>query len=185
MHLKRQAFKKKINKICFLAIIFLSSAVFAAKDAPIHIEADRMVSQEQENSVVFIGNVDARQDDIIIRTDEMTVFYVPTESGEKIMKGSSSVDKLICKGNVEISRANWLGTGNRMDYYASERKVILTGDAKAWKDQNMVSGKKIIYYLDEGRSVVEGGTEAVVQDLHGEQKSGRVQAVIHPDSNNK
>ena len=34
-----------------------------------------MISQEQENSVVFIGNVDARQGDLTIRTDEMTVYY--------------------------------------------------------------------------------------------------------------
>ncbi len=146
-------------------MIFLATAATAD---PIHIEADRMISQEQENSVIFLGNVDAKQDDIIIRSDEMTVYYAPSNK----VGGSSSVKKLICKGNVEISRGNWLGTGNRMDYFSAERKVVLSGDAKAWQDQNMVLGKKIIYYLDEGRSVIE-------QD---KQKQGRVQAVIHPDA---
>ncbi len=139
--------------------------------APIHIEADRMVSQEQNNSVVFIGNVDARQGGVVIRADEMTVYYTRGKDKKK-KQSTSQVKKLICRGHVEISQGDWLGTGKRMDYFANERKVILSGDAKAWQGQNMVSGKTIIYYLDEKRSIVE-------QD---KSKPGRVKAVIHPDS---
>ena len=139
--------------------------------APIHIEADRTVSQEQNNSVVFIGNVDARQGKIVIRADEMTVYYTRSKE-KKNSKPTSKVKKLICRGHVEISQGDWLGTGKRMDYFADQRKVILSGDAKAWQGQNMVSGKTIIYYLDEKRSIVE-------QDKN---KPGRVRAVIHPGS---
>ena len=46
-------------------------------DKPINIEADRMISQEEKNSVVFIGNVDASQGKVTIRTDEMTIYYQP------------------------------------------------------------------------------------------------------------
>lgn len=151
-------------------------ATFGADDtvAPIHIEADRMISQEQDNSVVFIGNVDARQGGITIRADEMTVFYTQSDK-TKGKSSTSQVKKLVCKKNVEITQDDWLGTGNRMDYLAKERKVILSGDAKAWQGQNMVSGKTIIYYLDDKRSIVE-------QD---KTKSGRVKAVIHPESDKK
>ena len=67
------------------------------------------------------------------------------------------MEKLICKDNVKITQGDWLGTGDRMDYFAKERKVVLTGNAKAWQGQNMVAGKTIIYYLDEKRSIVETG----------------------------
>ncbi|HHD64048.1 MAG TPA: lipopolysaccharide transport periplasmic protein LptA, partial [Desulfobulbaceae bacterium] len=154
--------------------MLLSGSVFAESNSstPIHIEADRMISQEQKNSVVFIGNVDAKQGDITIRADEMTVYYTEDKSKKKGHGRSSEVKKLICKKNVEITQDDWLGTGNRMDYFAKDRKVILSGDAKAWQGQNMVSGKTIIYYLDEKRYSVE-------QD---KKKSGRVKAVIHPES---
>ncbi len=46
-----------------------------AADAPIHIEANRMTSTEKSNAVVFTGDVDAKQGDVRIRSDEMTVFY--------------------------------------------------------------------------------------------------------------
>jgi len=157
-----------------IGLILLAASPGFSEDEPIHIEADRMVSQEQENSVVFIGNVDASQGKITIRSDEMTVYYSQADK-TKPKSQSSQVKKLICKGNVEVTQDDWLGTGKRMDYFAKDRKVILTGDAKAWQGQNMVAGKTIIYYLDEKRSIVE-------QD---QAKPERVKAVIHPESDTK
>jgi len=168
-----RVFRNTLNTLMLAgALLFVSGAVGAEKSsAPIQIEADRMISQEQDNSVVFMGHVDARQGEVVIRTDEMTVFYVQSKKGARQEK-SSKVKKLICKGNVEITQGDWLGTSRRMDYFAKDRKAILTGDAKAWQGKNMVSGKTITYYLDEGRSIVE-------QD---KKKTGRVKAVIYPKS---
>jgi lipopolysaccharide export system protein LptA len=167
-----------------LLAVWVSGPAHAAgalgkSSAPINIEADRMVSQEKDNSVVFSGNVDARQGDLMIRTDEMTVYY--SGDATKGGQGSSQVKKLICQGNVQISQGSWLGTGKRMDYYAADRKVILSGEAKAWQGQNMVAGKTITYFLDEGRSIVEGpatAAETGQKDKGG--KPGRVKAVIQP-----
>lgn len=140
-------------------------------EAPIHIEANKMTSTEKSNSVVFSGDVDAKQGDVRIRSDEMTVFYHDMESDPKgkdkkkaapaaDKKTTQQVEKLICVGNVEVTRGEWLGTGKKMVYLSKERQVILTDNAKAWQGQNMVSGDKIIYYLDEGRSEVIGGSKA-------------------------
>ena len=137
---------------------------------PISIEANRMVSQEQKNSVVFIGKVDARQGNLTIKSDEMTVFYAEGQQGGQ---PTNQMEKLICTGNVKISQGDWLGAGERMDYFARERKAILSGNAKAWQGQDMVSGKSIVYYLDEKRSVVEPDS------------SNRVRAIIHPESKKK
>lgn len=151
-------------------------------DAPIHIEANRMTSTEHTNSVVFTGEVDAKQADVRIRSDEMTVYYTPAEEKkkEKQKKTSQQVEKLICIGNVEITRGEWLGTSKKMVYLSKERQVILTGNAKAWQGQNMVSGEKIIYYLDEGRSEVIGGRPATtVGDAGaGKKKPSRVNMTI-------
>lgn len=170
--------------LLFTGIMLLFSTVNAAESpqTPIHIEADRMVSQEQDSSVIFTGNVDARQGELLIRTDEMTVYYIQSKEN-KGKKGSSDVNKLICKGNVQISQGDWLGTGNRMDYYAQDRKVILSGDAKGWQGQNMVAGKTITYFLDEGRSIVEGPVSA--DGKAGKSKPGRVKAVIQSKTSNK
>lgn len=174
----------RLTTLLLSGIILLSSTVIAAEtpQVPIHIEADRMVSQEKDNSVIFTGNVDARQGELLIRTDEMTVYYIQDNNNDG-EKGASEVNKLICKGNVQISQGNWLGTGQRMDYYAKDRKVILSGDAKGWQGQNMVAGKTITYFLDEGRSIVEGPVNASGEGDKG--KPGRVKAVIQPNAANK
>ena len=156
-----------------------------AAEAPIHIESNRMTSTEKSNSVVFSGDVDAKQGDVRIRADEMTVFYNTLESTAKQpvpkdkkkpaapqaeKKTSQQVEKLICTGNVEVSRGEWLGTAKKMLYLSKERQVILTENAKAWQGQNMVSGEKIIYYLDEGRSEVIGGSKATAGEGDGSKK---------------
>ena len=153
--------------ICLAAGLFLSGGTTAwgASDAPIHVEANRMESTEKSNSVIFTGDVDARQGDVRIRSDEMTVFYTPApaenpKNKNEKKKTSQQVEKLICIGNVELTRGEWLGTSKKMVYLSKERQVILTENAKAWQGQNMVSGDKIIYYLDEGRSEVIGNKTA-------------------------
>jgi lipopolysaccharide export system protein LptA len=92
----------QLTTLLLSGIMLLFSTVNAAESpqVPIHIEADRMISQEQDNSVMFTGNVDARQGELLIRTDKMTVYYVQNENNNG-KKGSSEVNKLICNGNVQ------------------------------------------------------------------------------------
>ncbi len=172
------AFARRTLGITALALLACATSCIAAEEPsePINIEANRMVSQENANSVVFIGNVDARQGKLTILADEMTVYYTEKKGHQdKTDKTSSQMEKLNCKNNVKITQGDWLGTGDRMDYTAKERKVVLTGNAKAWQGQNMVAGKTIIYYLDEKRSVVE--PDATSKE--------RVRAVLHPESKKK
>jgi lipopolysaccharide export system protein LptA len=152
------------NSCLFLGLLFFYPMALFAEDAPIRIEANSMTSTEKTNSVVFKGDVDARQGDVRIRSDEMIVYYTAQDqdnTGKNNDKtASQQVEKLDCLGNVEITKGEWLGTSQKMIYLSQERQVILTGDAKAWQNQNMVSGEKIIYYLDEGRSEVSGDRPA-------------------------
>jgi lipopolysaccharide export system protein LptA len=167
-----------------LALLLFGPGTLYASDAPIHIEADRMTSTEQTNSVVFTGEVDAKQADVRIRSDEMTVYYTQQSKDQKDKTGEKSasqqVEKLVCIGNVEITRGEWLGTAKKMTYLSKERQVILTDNAKAWQNQNMVSGDKIIYYLDEGRSEVIGDSSATMggSTKPGAKKPARVNMTI-------
>jgi lipopolysaccharide export system protein LptA len=169
-----------IGTLCFLAAVFATSGIQAA-EAPIHIEANHMTSTEKTNSVVFTGDVDAKQGDVRIRSDEMIVHYSEAnqQGNEGEQKVSQQVEKLICNGNVEITRGEWLGTSKHMVYLSQERQVILTGNAKAWQGQNVVTGEKIIYYLDEGRSEVVGDRPAAtVGDADQPKTPGRVNMTI-------
>jgi lipopolysaccharide export system protein LptA len=155
----------------FIAAPALSAEKAITNKSPINIEADRMVSLEQKNSVLFSGNVQATQADVKINSNEMTVYYSQASKGS-----GQEVKKILCAGNVEVIKGDWLGTGDRMDYLASERKVVLSGGAKAWQGKNQVSGETIVYYLDEGRSEVIPANTATTAG----KKGGRVNATIIP-----
>ena len=138
--------------------------------APIHIEADRMESDQKKEAVVFAGNVEAKQGDMVIRADEMTVFYQAEQEDEETGKqqapasagvaaGGKSIRKLFAKGNVKIVKEGWIASGDMVDYFAEERKVLLTGNTKVWQDNNMVSGETVTIFLDEGKSIVERSPE--------------------------
>lgn len=173
----------RIWAVIFMLAFALNTSVFA-EDEPIHIEANHMTSTEKTNSVLFTGEVDAKQGDVRIRSDEMTVYYTKKEATKakksaETGKAKQQVKKLICIGNVEVTRGDWLGTGKKMTYLSRERQVILTGNAKAWQEQNMVTGEKIIYYLDEKRSEVVGSqTASTVAGKPGQKKPSRVNMTI-------
>ena len=160
------------------SIAGLAHAEDAAAEAPVYIEADRMESDQQRDVVVFTGSVQAKQGDIVINADEMTVNYsatAPEKTGNEPQdeKITQKIKTILARGNVKVVKGDWIATGNTMRYFSSERKVWLSGNAKAWQDQNRISGEHIIMYLDEGRSVVEGSGP----------EGERVKAYIYTDGN--
>jgi len=169
---------KSLSLLLFLGLFFAGSLQAQTKPGgSINIEADRMETNQQKNSVHFTGNVEARQNDLTIWSDSMTVHYADgAGSGiEKTAPLSQTVDALVSEGNVRIKSGTWTASGDRMEYYEKERKVILTGNTKVWENNNTVTGERIELFLDEGRSVVEKGGK-------GEE---RVKAFFYPDSSSK
>lgn len=162
---------------CCLGLLSVTSPYSFADEVPISITADEMMSTEKDSSVTFKGDVDAKQGDLRIRSDKMTVFYSAAEHSEST-NVSQQVDKIVCKGNVEITREDWLGTSDEMTYLADKKEIFLTGNAKFWQGQNMVAGEKIVYYMNEGRSEVLGGDEQTTTVVGGEKKKKRVNMTI-------
>ena len=82
-----------------------------------------------------------------------------------------------------LGNCPFLGTSKKMVYLSQEQQVILTDNAKAWQNQSMVSGDKIIYYLDEGRSEVIGNSSATTEGSKetGDKKPSRVNMTIRQD----
>lgn len=160
-----------------LSILAFAAPVYAAKEPPIQIEADKMTAVEKDQSVIFSGNVDAKQGDVRIRSDIMTIYYVEKETSDKKSRDAQQVEKIICKGNVEVTSKEWLGTSETMHYFSKKNLVQLIGDAKAYKGQNMVQGERIDYHLDTGQSEVFGA-KTTVDKTKDTKKKGRVNMTI-------
>ena len=132
----------------------------AEKNGPVTVDADQLENRQKEGVIVFTGNVVASQNNSTQYADRMEVYL--DAKGESIVRTVST-------GNVRIVTKDCrMGTARRAEYYDAEQRVVLIGNARVWRDDNVVSGERITIYLAEDRSVVEGGTQA------------RVKAVFYP-----
>ncbi|MDF1613827.1 lipopolysaccharide transport periplasmic protein LptA [Desulfurivibrio dismutans] len=124
------------------------------------IESDRMETGAEPNSVVFSGQVVARQGELTVYAETMTIFHLSQEEQEQLPPGDRrQLKKLHATGQVRVEAEEWIGTGDTMEYTETERRVLLAGNARAWQEGNLVTGQSITIYLDEGRSIVERGED--------------------------
>jgi lipopolysaccharide export system protein LptA len=125
------------------------------KAQPVTVDADKMERFGRESLVVFSGNVVARQNGAVQYADRMEVYL--DEKGDKILRTVST-------GTVKIiTRDCRTGTARRAEYHDLEQRVVLTGNARVWQDENVVSGDTITIFLSQDRSVVQGGREERVK----------------------
>ncbi|MEE4242739.1 MAG: lipopolysaccharide transport periplasmic protein LptA [Desulfopila sp.] len=164
----------------FFFFLLLPTINGIAKENPIQIAADKMTAVDKSQTVIFTGNVDARQGDVRIRSDEMTIYYLKDDKKEgDTNKSAQQVKEIICKGNVEVTSQEWLGTSDTMHYFSRKNLVRLIGNAKAYKGQNMVQGERIDYHLDSGQSEVFGANVQAKDGKAGsDEKTGRVNMTI-------
>ena len=135
------------------------------KNAPVTVNSDSLESLQKEGLAVFKGNVVARQDNSIQYADRMEVY---TDAKTK------SIERVVSTGNVRIiTRDCRMGTANRAEYYDAEQRVVLIGNARVWREDNVVTGERITIYLAEDRSLVEGG------------KQERVKAIFYPSGQDR
>ncbi len=131
----------------------------ATSRSPIDVNSDTAEGDQKKNLFIFKGNVIARQDDITLYANIATIQYDPESKGVKTV---------VATGNVKIVQQNRRATCQRISFQQDENKVILEGDVVIREGDNVIRGERVIYYINEERSVVEGG------------KGGRVNTTITP-----
>lgn len=132
---------------------------------PINIESDLMEAMDKSGIVTFTGHVRATRGDFTIYSDKLEVFYEKRKQGEETKK---TVKKIIATGHVRITQGERIGIGEQAIYDKSAEKITITGSAQVLEGPNRVSGERIIFFINEDRSVVEGGNRT------------KVEAVVYP-----
>lgn len=169
--------------ILFWMALATTAGVFSAGDIsaqmplasgdPVHIEADRMVSNQKENAVTFSGNVQAVQGELTINSDEMIVYYTrQAAANPEAQQENQEIKKIFAQGNVEIIQGALLATGNEVEFMADKKQVLLTGNTKVWQNNNLVTGEKVLLDLETETTIIEPG----------KKDGGRVKAFFYPDS---
>jgi lipopolysaccharide export system protein LptA len=142
-----------------------------SKGDPIRITADKLVTDNDKRSAQFSGNVKAVQENTVITTDRLTIFYKSEKSSSTTSQPNNNIEKLIAEGHVRIEFDNKVAVSNQAVYIISERKLVLSGPgSKVVSGQDEISGSRITFYRDDGRVALEGdGKERVKAIIHSDQ----------------
>jgi lipopolysaccharide export system protein LptA len=152
--MSRQLFISKIFYLSGALIIFLllSLNAFSAEKAerikgPIIITSEILTADNQTHTALFENSVVARTTDMTIYADRMLVYY---------NKDTGTVISINAEGDVKLIKENRVITSKEATYYAEGEKVIFSGEPRAVDGENVVTGRKMTYLLNEDRFLVEG-----------------------------
>ena len=121
---------------------------FTASRAPIDITSDTVEADQKTNRITFKGNVVAKQEDTTLYANTLTITYDPN---------TKKLKEIVAVGNVKVVQLDRRATGQKATFDQEKNKVVLDGEAVVREGTNVIRGERIIFYVDEERSVVEGG----------------------------
>jgi lipopolysaccharide transport protein LptA len=81
---------------------------------------------------------------------------------------ADKIKEVVAEGHVRIHKGDRLAEGRRAVFDQAKQTIVLSDGAVLHEGPNQVAGDRIVVYLQEERSVVEGGSNS------------RVSAVFYP-----
>lgn len=139
----------------------LGGLSFGSQRDPIEVTADRMELDYRSRVLTYAGNVVVTQADLKLESDTLRVVL------DTAAQSKAEVKEVVASGNVRMRKGTRWATSGRAIFDNGKRTITLRDNAILHDDANQVRGESVVVYLDEERSVVEGG-------------KGRVQAVLYP-----
>ena len=127
---------------------------------PVEVTAKHLEALKLQHQVVFTGEVVAKQGDITLYCDKLTIFSLPEVD---------QVDRMEAFGNVRVVQLDRTATSDEAIYRQQAGTLVLIGNAAVHQGANQVAGDEITLYLQEDRSVVKS------------KETGRVRAVLFPE----
>ncbi len=146
----------KLVKI-ILGLIIITSTFCWAEVKPLYIQADTMEAFQNQNLVVFKGNVKASQNGVKLYADLMKVFYTKSQKSNSQKDFGKVVERVEAEGNVVIIQEDRKALGEKAVFYRfPEEKIILTGNARIEDLKNLILGEEITILLKEKKMVIKG-----------------------------
>lgn len=132
--------------------LFKSFSLGSNKE-PIHVSADMLEFDYKKQILVYRGGVEVTQGDLSLRSKTLTVHF------DEQAADRDRLQQIVAEGEVRIGKGERFATGGRAVFDQRTKTVTLTEDAVLHDGPNQVAGDRVVVFLDEGRSIVEGAGE--------------------------
>lgn len=158
-------------KTCFLTLVLFSLCTVGAMAAPlpgadsnlpVDVTADTMVYNADKNTVVFQGRVEAVRGQFKMWSETLTLYLKSTGDAGKEKRASpamegSDLDRIVAEKNVRFQNGTQTGSAQKATYFSAKSLLVLEGNPVLHDGDNSIRGNVIRYFVNENRSVVEGG----------------------------
>ena len=166
------------NKLAVMSLSVITSYTVALPDdwqKEMTILSDSAEIDRRAGTVVYEGNVILTQGTLKIEADRLMIL----RNGDTLEKAVAEGDRARYQQQIEVGKPLTTALGNRIDYYTSERRIIITGDAELEQEGNIFSGERITYDMAT-ETVRADGTTAESSTDSTDEDSGRIKVVIQP-----
>jgi|GEM_PF-2783037 len=118
-------------------------------DAPVDWNAQRIEVQDQQGKAILTGNVVATQGEMTLTASRVVAAYSK--------KPSTHVDRLDASGGVVIRGPGETARGAFGIYDLNQKIITMVGAVTLTRCDATVSGARLVYDLNSGRAVMDGG----------------------------
>jgi lipopolysaccharide transport protein LptA len=119
--------------------------------AAVEARSREMVYEEAANRIVYTGDVEIRQGDILTRSPEAVV---------TLTKDGGAVDRLVAGEPVEVQQGGRRATGERGTYTPADETLVLVGEKVVLQDvDRRLEGRILTFEVGSDRIRVDGREE--------------------------
>jgi lipopolysaccharide export system protein LptA len=140
----------------------------AAPSNPLTITSGKMNAYGKSRKAIFEKSVVLTRDDMVIRSDRMTVFFKKGETEKTEDSPGDSfgqqVDVVEAEGSVLMEKSDARATSGHAVYDKDKENVVLTESPVAWQNGTRITGLRMTFYLKEERFVVEGKSHVIIRE---------------------
>ena len=149
----------------------LTGVVAPKGQEPVDISSDEAHVSEAERTVILSGHVLARQGEVQLQADTVTVHYLSSaRTGDPSTKGK--IDSLEAHGNVVVTRPGEVVKSMAATYKMIEKQILMHGNVVATRGNSVVRGENLIVDLVKETIQLQAGAS-----------DHRVHAIFSPSAN--
>ncbi len=169
----KKFFLSTVTATLLLGTMFVASALPLAmaksdeETVPTEVTSESMQYDAAKQHVVFKGNVHVMRPDFQIWADTLTLYFDEKDGAKKDTSGSpmpmqsGEVSRIVAKDNVRMDYEGKKGTCKIATYTTADGLLVMDGNPVLSDGDNVIKGSKILFYTEENRSEVVGGSQPV------------------------